>query len=109
LKPYKVFLTTDAAGDLEEIYSYIKRNDSPARAAYVLTCIEKAFSRLSETPERGAWLRELKELGIHDYREIFFKPYRLIYRIIEDEVYVMLIVDGRRDMQNLLEQRLLNN
>jgi toxin ParE1/3/4 len=38
---------------------------------------------------------------------VFFKPYRLIYRIIRTEVVVYLIADGRRDIQTLLSQRLL--
>jgi toxin ParE1/3/4 len=46
-------------------------------------------------------------LGIRDYREVFFKPYRVIYRVMGDTVYVLLIVDGRRDMQTLLQRRLL--
>ena len=47
-------------------------------------------------------------LGIREYREIFFKPYRIIYRIMKKNVYVLLIVDGRRDMQSLLQRRLLD-
>ena len=50
---------------------------------------------------------ELRALGIKQYREIFFKPYRLIYQVLDQRVYVMLIADGRRDMQALLERRLL--
>ena len=63
---FMVFLTADAAGDLEELYQYIVR-----------------------------------------HREIFFKPYRVIYRVMRDAVYVLLIVDGRREMQALLQRRLL--
>jgi len=37
-----------------------------------------------------------------------FKPYRIIYRVMDKTVYVLLIVDGRRDMQPLLERRLLD-
>ena len=40
-------------------------------------------------------------------REIFFKPYRLVYRVVENDVYVFLIADGRRDMQTRLQWRLL--
>jgi len=50
---------------------------------------------------------ELVSIGIKEYREIFFKPYRIIYRIIEKNVFVLLIVDGRRNMQELLQRRLL--
>ena len=62
---------------------------------------------LSEFPERGVYPKELLELGIRDYREIFFKPYRVIYRVTDDVVHVLLIAEGRRDMQTLLQRRLL--
>lgn len=106
--PFRVMLTNDAARDLEELYDYIALHDAPRKADYVLDQIEKAFSKLSEFPERSAYPKELLALGIREYREIFFKPYRIIYRVLEKKVYVLLIVDGRRDMQSLLQRRLLN-
>ena len=106
--PFMVLLTNDAARDLEALYDYIARHDAPQKADYVLEQIEKAFDRLSEFPERGAYPKELAALGIREYREIFFKPYRIIYRIMDKDVYVLLIVDGRRDMQTLLQRRLLD-
>lgn len=104
---FAVFLTADAARDLEELYQYIVRHDAPGKAEQLLTSIEKTFSGLSELPERGAYPKELLDLGIRDYREVFFKPYRVIYRVVGDNVYILLIVDGRRDMQTLLQRRLL--
>ena len=106
--PFAVLLTNDAARDLEELYDYIALHDAPQRADYVLEQVEKAFSTLSEFPERGAYPKELVSLGIREYREIFFKPYRIIYRVIDKNIYVLLIVDGRRDMQTLLQRRLLD-
>jgi toxin ParE1/3/4 len=106
--PFAVWLTIDAARDLEELYDYIAGHDSPRRADYVLDQIEKAFSTLSEFSERGVHPKELLKLGIREYREIFFKPYRIIYRVIDKNVYVLLIVDGRRDMHSLLQRRLLD-
>jgi toxin ParE1/3/4 len=106
--PFTVLLTHDAARDLEALYDYIALHDAPQKADYVLDQIEKAFSGLSEFPERGANPKELAALGIREYREIFFKPYRIIYRIMDKDVYVLLVVDGRRDMQTLLQRRLLD-
>ena len=106
--PFTVMLTNDAARDLEELYDYIALHEAPQKADYVLEQIEKAFSRLSKFPERGAYPKELLALGIREYREIFFKPYRIIYRVVGKNVYVLLIVDGRRDMQTLLQRRLLD-
>jgi toxin ParE1/3/4 len=106
---FEVFLTADAVRDLEELHQYIVRHDAPGKAQNILTKIEKTFNSLSETPARGVYPKELLALGIREYREVFFKPYRLIYRIIGHRVYILLIVDGRRDMQSLLQRRLLEN
>ena len=105
--PFLVQLTDDASRDLEEICYYIDRHDSPASADYVLDRIEKTFSSLSDHPWRGSYPKELLDIGIREYREVFFKPYRIIYRVTGNNVYVLLIVDGRRDMRVLLERRLL--
>jgi toxin ParE1/3/4 len=102
-----VFLTHDAERDLEELYDYIAQHDAPSRTERVLEQIEKAFASLVESPERGTYPKELLALGIREYREVFFKPYRIIYRVFGESVYVFLIVDGRRDMQSLLQRRLL--
>ena len=104
---FTVLLTEDAAADLEDIYSHISEHDSQQKAEYVLDQLESKFVSLSEMPERGVLPRELSILGVRDYREVFFKPYRIIYRVDDDNVYVYLVVDGRRDMQSLLQRRLL--
>lgn len=105
---HPVLLTGDAAADLEELFDYIDRNDSRANANHVLDQIEKAFAGLAEHPHRGAYPRELLALGIREYREVFHKPYRIIYRVMNETVYVFLVADGRRDMQKLLQRRLLS-
>jgi len=105
---FAVLLTNDAARDLDEIYKYIALHDSPQKADDVLERIENMFSSLSEFPERGVYPKELLALGIREYREVFFKTYRIVYRVMENIVYVLLIVDSRRDMQSLLQRRLLN-
>ena len=105
---FEVLLTNDAARDLDEVYNYITVHDSPQKADYFLDRFEKVFSNLSEFPERGAYPNELLTLGIREYRETFLKPYRIIYRVMDNIVYVLLIADGRRDMQSLLQWRLLN-
>jgi len=106
---YQVLLTEDAQRDLEELYNYIAEHDAPAKADHVLAALEKLLATLSALPERGAINKELLAIGIRDYRETYFKPYRVIYRVVNQNVYVYLIVDGRRDMQALLTRRLLRS
>ena len=107
--PYRVLLTQDAANDLEELDNWIATHDSPERADYVLDRISETFQELTELPERGTHPKELSALGIREFREVFFKPYRIIYRVERRTVYVYLIADGRRDMQTLLSRRLLTD
>lgn len=104
---FEVLLTEDAARDLEEIYDYIDEYDDPAKAVHVLERLESAIESLATNSRRGSYPKELLALGIREYRQVFFKPYRMIYRIVGRRVYVYLIVDGRRDMQTLLARRLL--
>ena len=100
-------MTADAARDLDDIYDDISRRQSPDEADYVLERIERAFSSLAEHPHRGSYPKELLDIGIRECREVFFKPYRIIYRVMASNVYVLVVADGRRDMQSLLQRRLL--
>ncbi|MBF0283693.1 MAG: type II toxin-antitoxin system RelE/ParE family toxin [Magnetococcales bacterium] len=103
---FEVLITKSAARDLEELHAFITRNDAPKKAAQVLDAVTEVIERLTEFPERGAYPRELLSLGLKEFRETFFKPYRVIYRIVEPRVYILLIADGRRDLQTLLTRRL---
>ena len=104
---HEVLLTAGAEKDLEEIFDYIAEFDSPVNANYVLDQLLKVTDSLVTFPERGSYPKELLALGIREYRQAFFKPYRLIYRVIGKRVFIYLIADGRRDMQSLLSRRLL--
>lgn len=106
---YAVLLTHDAQADLQDIYDYIAVHDAPAKAEAVLCKIESLVESLQQFPERGAVTKELRDIGIREYREVYFKSYRVIYRVWDSKVFVYLIVDGRRDMQTLLTQRLIRS
>jgi toxin ParE1/3/4 len=104
---YEVSLTKDAERDLEEIYLHIAEHDSRASADHVLDRLVRATEALKTSPDRGSHVDELRALGISEYRQIFFKPYRLIYRVHSKRVIIYMITDGRREMESLLARRLL--
>jgi toxin ParE1/3/4 len=106
-RKYEVLLTEDAERDLESIHDYIAEFDCKADAGYVLDRLLEVVASLAAFPERGAYPKELVALGIRDYRQTAFKPYRVIYRVMGQKVYIYMIADGRRDMQSLLARRLL--
>lgn len=105
--PFEVFLVEDAERDIEDIYRYIAEHDSIENAGRVINALEQLCAKLAELPERGNIPKELRGLGITEYREVHHDPYRIIYRVFERRMVVYCVVDGRRDMQSLLQIRLL--
>jgi toxin ParE1/3/4 len=104
---FEVLITVGAEQDLEAIHDYIAEFDCVANADYVLDELMDVVESLSRHPERGSYPKELVALGIKEYRQSSFKPYRVIYRIVDSRVVIYLIADGRRDMQSVLARRLL--
>jgi len=105
--PFEVLLAEDAERDIEDIHAYIFEADGTARADGIIDDLEALCLNLAKLPERGNTPKELRNLGITEYREVHDKPYRVIYRIFESRVIVYAVLDGRRDMESLLQRRLL--
>jgi toxin ParE1/3/4 len=103
---YPVRITNAACRDLTEIYDWIAENDSIEGARHVLDRLWEAAESIAAMPERGSRPKELLPGMEAEYRQIFFKPYRVIYEVRRDEVIVHLIADGRRNLQSLLLRRL---
>jgi toxin ParE1/3/4 len=104
---YQVLVTEDARRDIEELHNHIARFDSLAKADHVLDRLVEVAESLTTSPERGSFPNELLGLGIREYRQVFFKPFRVIYRVTGHSVLIYLIADGRRNMHTLLARRLL--
>jgi toxin ParE1/3/4 len=103
-----VRITRAARRDLEELYDWIAEHDSPGNAEYVLDQLGGVVKNLMSLLHRGAHPRELPAGMKEEIRQVFFKPYRVIYEITGEEVIIHLIADGRRDLQSLLLRRLTN-
>lgn len=104
---FDVRLTEGAERDLATIHRWITNNRSPEQADALLDALLDRAETLAKFPHRGAVPPELEALGITEFRQLPLLPYRIIYRIIGEQVFIMIIADGRRDMQALLEQRLI--
>ena len=100
---YRVNFVSDAEKDLFEIYKYVYLNDSEDSADKLY---KKCLS-LQKIPQRGHIPPELRLLEIEDFLEVHYKPYRIIYQVIQKEVFVHCILDGRRELQKLLHERLI--
>lgn len=104
---YNVYVISDAEEDILDIYNFISISDSIEKAEHLIQKIKETCLSLSELPNRGHIPPELDRIGVIEYREIHFKPYRIIYQVLESNVYIHCILDGRRELQELLEKRII--
>jgi len=105
-KAFKVFWAETAEEDLKSIIEYIYA-DNPSAARGSLEKIKSKASNLSSFPERGRIVPELKDHGILQYRELVVPPWRVIYRISELRVYVLSVIDSRRNVEDILLEKLV--
>ena len=106
MKQYKVQWTKNAIYDLEDIIEYIKI-DSIKMAKNIFYEIKDECQKLYFLPERKRIVPELQQLGITKYRKLIYKRWRIIFKIQEDKVFILLVVDSSRNLEDILYQRLL--
>jgi plasmid stabilization system protein ParE len=104
---YTVELAGVAERDLQAIIEFIAAED-PVAAVRVLDQIESRTGSLKQMPERGRVVPELAAFGIRTYRELVVTPWRIIYRIGGQVLYVLAVLDGRRNVEDVLLDRLIN-
>ena len=105
-KSYKVLWSETAENDLISIIEYIA-GENPLQAGKIVGDIRKRAESLCVLPERGRMIPELKEQGITLYRELIIGPWRMMYRVSEDSVYVLSILDSRQNVEDILLNRLI--
>lgn len=108
MKRYEVLLTEAAERDLENIHLGLLERFAPERADQLLESLLLAAESLSLLPDRGSCPQELAWLGVREFKQLMCPPYRLIYRQLDNRVFIVLIADGRQDLQSMLERRLLD-
>ena len=107
-KKYDIVWSDVAETDLRNIVEYIA-DDSPHNALKLFKRIKQKASSLYTLPERGRIVPELRDHGILQYREIIISPWRILYRISEKSVLVLSVLDSRRNIEDILLQRLTNS
>ncbi|HEX8621924.1 MAG TPA: type II toxin-antitoxin system RelE/ParE family toxin [Allosphingosinicella sp.] len=104
---FEVRLTRGAEQDLESLYDYLAEQRGADAAQALLDSLVAKAEALERFLDRGGVPTELSRLGIRTFRQLVHPPYRIVYRVVAPAVFVLLIANGRRDMQALLERRLL--
>jgi len=106
MKNYKVIWSNNAEFDLENIIEYIKL-DSIDIAKNIFFEIKEECQKLYYFPEKKRIVPELQQIGIAKYRELIYKRWRIIFKIKNKKVFILLVVDSSRNIEDILFQRLL--
>jgi plasmid stabilization system protein ParE len=102
---FKVIWTDVAAGDLIRLVSWVAE-ESPQQAAALLGRLRQRTRALTIAPGRGRVVPELSFFGITVLREVVERPHRIVYRIAGRKVQVLGVFDGRRELEDVLLERL---
>jgi len=93
--------------DFDVILEYISQ-DNPQNVAKIYRKIMDKVNTLSGFSKVGRLVPELENLNITIFREVFETPWRIIYRTEAQKVYILAILDGRRDLEEVILKRLLH-
>ncbi len=106
MKKYEVYWTNPAKRDLIDIIDYIAL-ESPTVAEEKFSIIRSSCDSLEHFPEQGRVIPELSIQNIKRYREVIVSPWRVMYKIEKDAVFVLAVIDGRRNVEDILLNRQL--
>jgi antitoxin ParD1/3/4 len=96
-------LAPEAALDLVQIWRYIKKNASLEMADRVESVIRDKIVYLAGRPGGGHWRKDLTDEPVKFYS---IYSYLIVYRPETSPLQVVAILHGRRDVEELLKDRL---
>jgi len=101
-----VIWSKDAADELAEIISYIKNHSGKITASNIY---KKITGKVNDASENAAGRRIaplLKELGIVDIHQINVNPWVIYYRVENETMKIISIIDGRRNLEEILYKKI---
>jgi toxin ParE1/3/4 len=102
----EVHVAPEAYDDMLSIFDYLLEADGLETAKKAVGNLEASILSLNTLPERGKFPPELLSEGITLFRELQCYPWRIFYRIVDGAVWVVAVLDGRRNIAQLLPERL---
>ena len=103
---YKIVWTKSAETELNEIVDYIIENDGVDIASDIYFKIRERAELLTANPEQGRIVPELANMTVK-FREIIFKSWRFIYKVEKSTIKILLIIDERRNIEDILYEKLI--
>jgi len=91
--------------DIEEIILYYYQ-DRREYAHSLFNTIYSKIQSLKKWPAKGKIVTELEKNNITGIREILESHYRIVYRIEKHNVIILTVIDGRRNVEDVLIKKL---
>jgi len=104
----KIIWSQDASDDLIEIIEYIKEKSGKDIAYEIYSRIISHVEKIDTFPESGRVIPELMTIGIRDLRELIQNPWRIFYRVTLDEIQIISVIDGRRNVEEILYKKVID-
>ena len=104
---YVIKWTEYANQDLNEIIDYMINNGNILNAKNIFIKIKERCDLLKSNPEQGRIVPEFERLNIRKYKEIIVNPWRIIYKIDKEEIQILVVIDGRRNTEDILLERII--
>ncbi len=101
-----VFWTNSANQDLVEIVDYLAEESLEAAEAFV-NRVDQELTHLREFPQIGRVVPELERNNVTRFRELVLSPWRVVYREEKEQIFIVTVLDARRNIEDLLLKRLL--
>ncbi len=107
MRVYAVIWAPNAIRDLDDILDYVASTRDADDAERLYLRIVPRINSLARFPRRARLVPELRWVGVREYRELVVSPYRILFRIVEQTVAILGVLDGRRDLSEIILKRAL--
>jgi toxin ParE1/3/4 len=104
----KIVWSQDASDDLIDIVTYIKEKSGKNIANEIYKRLLSHVEKIDIFPECGRVVPELISIGVLDIREIIENPWRIFYRITSNEIQIISVIDGRRNIEEILYKKVID-
>jgi toxin ParE1/3/4 len=92
--------SSDAQGDLSDIWDYYLRVAGPRTAEKIVREIATAADLIQRHPFSGRARDEIRP----DLRSLAIRPNVIFYRVRNDTAEIVRILDGRRDIERIFTE-----
>ena len=105
----KIFWTNDAVESFNEILEYLTEKSGENITQKIYDKIISKIDLLASVSFKSKICQELKDIGVNDVYELAEAPWRIFYKLKEKEVVVLFVLDGRRNIEEVLISKVIDN